>query len=397
VCACVAVAGAHRARSHRARDEDLARPRPMTCNAIDRRKEIAMIRVKILGVVLGLVSCAEPPPGGTVGSAPALTTSDVSFTVAVRGTGSATLHASVYSNPRARHGANVLALHGFTTTGFTFAPLAQAMFDDPILGLLVRRVIAVDLPGHGGSDFPASLPAGVRFGDLNVDDDVDLVVQSIDALRDLGLAPSVIIGHSAGGLELQAAQELLLARHSSLAAHGVLGAVLLAPVPPHGQPWQTGMGSGDPTQFIVDDPALGTYFLLTPEAWIPGLFGTLSTGALVPGTPTPDEVTDARYIGPEPLAAVLQLAEFPPPGGTTVVPRPSVRAGAFASGRGTLLTLVAFREDATVRAADLANLYEYLTGDNHDWLDRVVTTPDTVHAMYVSNPEGVLDALRPML
>ena len=49
-----------------------------------------------------------------------------------------------------------------------------------------------------------------------------------------------------------------------------------------------------------------------------------------------------------------------------------------------------------MHAADLASLYGYLTGDHHRWFDRVVATSDAVHCMYVSNPDGMLDALRPM-
>ena len=364
-----------------------------------------MTRVGPIGALLAVVSfsaCSEAPSGGgdeAIGSAIAsVEPSDITFEVALRGTGSATIHATVYSNARAGSGTNILAVHGFTTTGFEFGSLAAAIFQDPFLGRAVRRVIAIHLPGHGDSGFPANLPDGVRFGDLNIDDNVSIVLQAIDALKDQGLAPRALIGHSVGGLDVQAAQEVLLARHSSLAAHGILSAVLLAPIPPHGQPWHTSPPRGEAPP-PVNDPVLGSYFLTTPEVQIPGFFGTLA-GQTIPAAPTPAQVVAARYIGPEPLAALLQLVEAPmplPTGGTTTVLRPTVRAGAFDLRRGTLLTLVSFSQDTNVHAGDLGSLYEYLTGDRRDRFYRPVVAPDAVHAMLISNPTDLLEAIRSRL
>jgi pimeloyl-ACP methyl ester carboxylesterase len=350
-----------------------------------------------LTVLSGLFSGCSAPDNEEVSTATAsLEDSDVTFDASLRGTGKASIQARVYANP-GRHGvANVLAVHGSTTTGFTYEPLARAIFADRFLGHIVRRVIAINLPGHGDSGFPTNLPNGLRFGDLNLNDNVDVVMQAVDALRDQGIGPRVIIGHSAGGLEVQAMQETWLGQQSSLAAHGVSGVVLLSPVPPHGRTWQPGQGG---SASVVNDPVLGTYFLLTPEPFIAGLFST-TAGQIVPAAPTPAEVIAKRYIGPEPLASLLQLVEAPAPlpnGEMVVVPRPTVSAGSFAAHNGTLLTLVSFSEDTAVPAGDLVGLYQYLTGDDSGRLDKTVTAPDAVHCMLVSNPTGLLEALRPML
>jgi pimeloyl-ACP methyl ester carboxylesterase len=327
----------------------------------------------------------------------ALTKQDVTFDVTVRGTGKVTLHASVYVNDKALGQTNLLAVHGLSETGFTFAPLAQAIFDDRTVGRTVHRLVAIDLPGHGDSTFPTGLPTGVHFGDLTIDDNVDVVLQAIDALGAKRLAPRVIIGHSMGGLEVQAAQQALLAKGSSLAAHGIFGAVLLAPVPPHGRPWTP--ATSDPSAFIVNDPALGSYLSLTPDAFVPQAFLT-SKGTVATDAPTPAEVAAGRYVGPEPLITLLQLIEQPiplPDDTTTTIPRPSVDAGAFSLRHGTLATVVSFSEDVLVPAADLAQLYPYLTGDRRSILYRPVVGPNAVHATYISEPDVVVEALKPML
>ncbi len=217
----------------------------------------------------------------------------------------------------------MLAVHGLSETGFIFGPLAQAIFADRALGLTVGRVVAIDLPGHGDSSSPTNLPAGVNFGDLTIEDDASVVIQSIDALRKLAVPPSAVVAHSMGGLEVQVAQQELLDEGSSLAAHGVFGATLLAPVPVENVPWVP--PPSDLSAFVVADPVLGTYVLLPPAAFV-GLAFTTTAGTVATDAPTPAEVQAARYVGAEPLAGVLELigATVPAPdGGTVTLQRPS--------------------------------------------------------------------------
>jgi pimeloyl-ACP methyl ester carboxylesterase len=361
-------------------------------------------RASWLALSLALLSLAPACSGAPGGDSDpvesdqsALMKQDVTFDVTVRATGKVTLHASVYVNERSRSQTNVLAVHGLSETGFTFEPLAHAIFADRRVGRGVRHVVAIDLPGHGDSTYPSGLPSGVHFGDLLIEDNVDVLLQALDALRAKRLAPQIIVGHSMGGLEVQAAQQALLSKGSSLAAHGIHAAVLLAPVPPHGRPWTP--ASGDVTPFIVNDPTLGSYLQLTPEAFVAQAFSTTS-GQIATDAPTPEEVTAGRYVGPEPLVTLLQLVEspIPQPDETTVtIPRPTVDAGAFDIRRGTLLTIASFSQDVLVPPADLEQLYTYLTGDQRELFYRPVSADDAVHATYISNPGIVVDALRPLL
>jgi len=259
----------------------------MTKNQI--RGFVAFVSVALLS------ACSAAPPGSTtdgdqVGTTENdLTPSEVTFNVALRGTGSSTIHGHIYNNPTKGGIVTVLAVPGLTETGFIYAPLAQVIFADRGLSRAVKRIIGIDMPGRGDSTFPSNLPGGLRFGDLAIDDNVSVVVQSIDALRSRGLGASVIIGHSMGGLEIQAAQQALLSAGSSLSAHGVFGAALLAPVPPHAQQWIR-PPSGDPTPFIVTDPTLGSFLQLPPAVFRQaGAFTTLA-GQIVANAPTADQI-----------------------------------------------------------------------------------------------------------
>jgi pimeloyl-ACP methyl ester carboxylesterase len=353
-----------------------------------------------LGLLAGCSGGSGAPSDESVGSnASAIGTSaDVVFDVSVRGTGTSTIHAHVFDNPAHRGFVNILAVHGLVNTGFVYGPLAQAIFADATLGSVVRRVLAIDLPGHGDSTFPENLPGGATFGDLLIEDNAGVVLQSIDALRHKGLPTPIVFGHSMGGLAIQTAQQQLLSAGSSLASHGVVGAVLLAPVPPHGEPW-TVPPTGNLGPFLVTDPVLGTYLQIPAAAFVPLAF-TTTTGQVASNAPTPDQVTAGRYLGPEPISTLSELVEATvalPDGGSFTPQRPTVERGAFAPKHRTVLSLVSFSEDTLVPAADLGPLYEYLTGDSRDRLYREVTAPDAVHEMLVSDPAPIVDAIRPML
>lgn len=316
----------------------------------------------------------------------------VDFPVKLRESGSATIQATVYENPGVNRGRTVLAVHGLAETAATFEPLANALFGEPKLGKKIQRVVAIDLVGHGGSSLPTALPAGVTFGTLTIDDNVSVVLQSIEALRAKQLAPDAIIGHSMGGLAVQGAQERLLAGGSSFAKLGIRDAVLAAPVPAHGRTW-TQPPPSDLSPFMVQDATLGTYIALPPPVFIAQAF-TTTLGTPATNAPTPEVVAAKGYVGKEPLVTLLQLIEAPiDPATMTVLPRPSVREGAFGAGNGTRLLLLSFSQDTLVPAADLGGLYDYLTKTTARAGYAPVVAADAVHSMYISNPAGLLAGL----
>lgn len=314
---------------------------------------------------------------------------DVFFDVSVRGSGVATIHAHIYNNSAASNGGTLLAVPGMTESASTYKPLAQTIFADSRLKRLVRRVIALDFIAHGDSSNPTGLPSGTKFGDLTVEDDVSTLIQAIKALRSRGLGASLIIAHSMGGLVVQGAQESLLAQRSSLSALGIRSAILLAPVPCAESPFNLSLNA-DLSPFIVNDTVLGSYLSLPPAAWQAVGGFTTKAGTLVPNAPTLATITAEEYPAIEPITTLLQVVGLIP------VPRPSVRRGAFALQNGTLLAIISYSQDVLVPADDLDDLYLYLVGRN-DFLYRPVVTADAVHSMNISNPAGLLAAIRDMM
>ncbi|HET6334788.1 MAG TPA: alpha/beta hydrolase [Polyangiales bacterium] len=345
-----------------------------------------------LGLVLACAGSPSTDADVVDATASALRTSSFDFDANLRGSGNVTIHANVYSNPQRPFGETVLAIHGLAETGSVYGPLARAVSGQQPFKKYVGRVIAISLPGHGDSGFPEHLPSGVNFGQLTIEDNVAVVLQALDALRARGTPASVIAGHSMGGLAVQAAQQTLLTQGSSLAARGVRLAILLAPVPPHGRPG-TQPPPSDLSAFVVQDPGRGPYLALSNEVWLAQAFGT-HAGRLAPNAPTPDEVSAAGYNGLEPLTVILQLLESPTvlaDGSTITVPRPSVEGGAFARAKGTRLVLLSFSEDVLVPAADLVDLYGYLTRDSGADGLREIVADDAVHSMFISNPQELVD------
>lgn len=315
-------------------------------------------------------------------AAPAAAQSPVCFDVSLRG-GTAEICAAVYENAEANNGRTILAVHGFTETAATWEPLADAMFANNQLSKKIARVVAIDLPGHGASAAPVGLPGGL-FGNLTINDNVAIVIQSIDLLAAEGLAPGSIMGHSMGGLEVQGAQEALLAQGSSLAAHGVSRAILVAPVPAGNAPW-TQPPPSNLAPFVVTSADLGSYLNIPPFIARLGGGFTTQAGTLVSGTPSVAEMPP--YVGFEPIVASLQLV-----GQVPGLPRPSVREGAFAPQNGTQLTLISFSQDILTPQVDHDDLYLHLVGHSGSGFEPVVG-PEAVHSMHITDPAGVLNAL----
>lgn len=328
---------------------------------------------------------------------------DVYFDVTVRGTGSATIHADVYENPRDGHGQlTILAVHGFTERGSMFEPLASAIFADPNLQNRVRRVVAMDMPAHGLSSAPV-LPSPLLFGNLLIQDNASVLVQTIDALSARNLAPDWVVGHSMGGLTIQVAQEQLLSVGSSLAAHGVRRATLLASVPARGTVW-TRYPGGDLSPFIRFDPALGTILDL-PDAVCgrTGGFTTLS-GSFAPGAPSMQTCIANDWMSIEPVNVALQLSGsycqgHPDSPSSVGLCRPYVRPNAFAPENGTRLTVLGFSQDVLTPIVDQDELFSYLTGiaegsEDPPYLYRPVVGTFAVHSMFVSDPAEVVAAIR---
>jgi pimeloyl-ACP methyl ester carboxylesterase len=283
-----------------------------------------------------------------------------------------------------------LAVYGFAHTAATWAPLAEAMFAESSSGIC--RVVALDLPGHGGSGLPEG---ALAFGDLLLHDYATAVLGALDALAAQGIAPRAVVAHSQGTMVVQIAQDRLVAAGSNLRkAYGVQEVALLAPTMPSGLGWafaDNGTAAGLLGGLITGDATRGLHVAIPDFLW-PILFFSDLGGTTIAGAPTAADVASLGYNGYEPLASALQLVGAPPfPG------RAAVARGVFAGVQGTQLTVVAFEQDQLVRPAEADALFSHLTADRNGHKFFVVTGPRSVHDMFVSDPAELLAQVRPPL
>jgi pimeloyl-ACP methyl ester carboxylesterase len=294
--------------------------------------------------------------------------------------------------PNVQSGSTILAVHGVASTGNTFNPLARALFQQS--GGTIRRVVLLDLLGHGGSTLPQ--PSSVlKFGDMTLADDVETLTSVIRYLQ-VGRAIRIdaLIGHSMGGMLVQLTQQQLLGQGTSLHTRfGIDQAVVMGTTVPQALPWRFA-DSGDAerlaAQFITTSPILGTHLSVSPDAWV-GLWFTNLTGELAPLAPKPEQARALGYVAPEALVAALELI------GGTQTPRPRVDRGAFACVRGTRLSTIAYEQDVVVQPSELKALQVHLTGATQGFA--VVPGRFSVHDMLISEPaaaaRAVLKALAP--
>lgn len=287
------------------------------------------------------------------------------------------LFVAVHGDIAAKH--CQLAIHGGTYAAASWRPYAQALGSD-------HCVLAVDLPGRGGS----SLPDGLSFGALDLDDYVTAVLRVLERLETLDIEPETILGHSMGGTLVQMLQQRLVAEGTNLEHRfDIREAILVAPDLPAEAPWALG-DSGALSElieaFAVEEPGLGTLFEIPPALW-PAFFFTNLDGELVSGAPTPEEIVAQGYnaLG-EPLLAIHQLN-----GTGGFASRPSVDAGLFTED--TRLRLVTYEHDGFVRPNETEVLYTHLTGDQTRSCFVLVEGPGTVHSMQLSDPARLVDAI----
>lgn len=294
------------------------------------------------------------------------------------------LHAAVFVNEWHPCNGNVaLAIHGMLHTGASWDRLVASLFVDNPAGRKICRVVALDMPGHGGSGMPTDL----WFGAVTLQDYVTAVLGALDQLKALDVRPDTVFAHSLGGLIVQLAQQRLISQGTNLReAYGVKDVVLLAAATPKQVPVYS-IDSGMLTQIVMSfaqiNPPAGTVGISDAVwAWMFFAPDPTNLSLVVPGAPTPAEVATGHYNSSEPLAVVGVLTD-----------RPGVDPGVFAAVHGSALTLVTYQQDVVIRPAESLALYSYLTGD--DTSSRFVLVPgsEAIHDTHISNPALLLQSI----
>ncbi|PON18793.1 hypothetical protein C2W62_06150 [Candidatus Entotheonella serta] len=241
------------------------------------------------------------------------------------------------------------AVHGFAHTAATWQPLAESLFDNNPTGPVVCRVAAINLPGRGDS----SLPSGLSYSELTLNDHVTAILATLDGLRSRGVRPRALIGHSQGGLLIQMAQQELIDSGTNLRRQfRIRDVILLASALPAQIFWDflnSGAAEAVISQFLTNDPVLGQVIDI-PDAAFPGVFFSDLNGNVASGAPPLAQVASRGYNAPEPLFATLQLV------GEAPFSRPSINRGIFAPQRGTRLFMATYEQDVLFRPNESAQL-----------------------------------------
>jgi pimeloyl-ACP methyl ester carboxylesterase len=327
----------------------------------------------LLGCLLTFPLAASQVPPSTTFDATGILFHDLELRPGV----TADIHVTVMGDLEAKD--CLLILHGGPFTAESWRPFAEALGSD-------HCVLGLDMPARGQS----TVPVGIVFGDLLLDDYVNVVLRVLDRLEgELHIRPETIGGHSLGGIVLQMVQQRLVEEGTSLKQrYHIREAILVAPDFPQDVPWTFGDNGGAASiaPFIVEDPVLGSVLRIEAAAW-PGFFFTNKEGNLIPTAPTPAEIAAAGWVAPgEPEQALNQLL-----GAGSFSGRPHVDAGIFA--KGTRLRVIAFEGDGFILSSETPALYAYLTGDETFACSVGVPGIDTVHATFISDPEILVAAL----
>lgn len=332
-----------------------------------------------LALVVGIVTLLLPATAATAGSPP----TDISVTglllhdVELRPGVLVDIHVTVMGDLSADD--CQVTVHGGPYTAETWRPYAEALGPGAC-------VLAIDLPGHGRS----SVPTGIAFGELLLDDYVTTVLAVLDGLASLDVEPEAILGHSLGGTVVQMVQQRLVDAGTNLEKrYDIREAILVAPDYPREVPWafvDSGAAAPIIQSFIIADPELGNIMQIAPEVW-PAFFFTNLAGDVVTGALSPAEIVARGYVAPgEPEWAIAQLLGMPP-----FAARPSVDPEIFVED--TRLRVVAYENDGFILLSETPGLYSYLTGDDALNCFVGVLGDNATHAFQLTDPTALVSAI----
>lgn len=288
----------------------------------------------------------------------------------------------------------LLLVHGLGHNRLIWTPMVEALLADH--GDLIREIVAIDLPGHGGSSMPQ---AGYPFGKLNLHQYAVAVRGALEGLPAAdGAGFDVLVGHSMGGLITMILAQALAAAGGTLSDLGVRGVALLAPTMPDPLPWA--FAEGLLTEEGLVSPMLLKllpYIQHTPELWFYAevnaqqyreLFYTNPEGSLAAGAPTLAQASVLKDL--EAYSAAAQM------GGIDLrsrapLERPYIQEGLLA---GLATVHVAYAADAFMRVEEQASLAAWLNP-----VGQLVTAlgEDAVHCALWSQPADTVAAVASLL
>jgi len=316
---------------------------------------------------------------------------DVTFPIALRPGVSSRVVVTMRENPSRRHclGGTLLTVPGLAHTAATWNPFIDQLFASQA-GAVFCRVAAIDLPGHGKS----GLPEGAIYGTLLMEDYVTVVAGVLDGFKTKHMPVRSVLGHSMGGLVVEALQSRLVSEGSNMAQrYGIHLAGVMSPGASREQPWMfadSGLGAQAISPFIITDPVEGEVLRADAATWEFFFFTNLS-GQFSPGTPPLDQLPSLGYMSDEPLYASAELEGAPP------FERISVGTTPFAPCHHTALLYINPSQDLINLRAEAQAGYVQLTGDTTLRGFIPVDDPYAVHDMFIAQPALLIQKIQQAL
>ena len=315
----------------------------------------------------------------------------------------------------------IFAVHGLSGSAGAWQNLSNALFANNPTGGVVCKVLAIEMPGHGGS----GLPTPILFGELSHINYANAILNSLTELAQQGIRPISIISHSNGALNIQVAQQLLVNLGTNFAQeYGIEKITFLAGIPSAPISWPLADTTGDALEalaacysgFDVVVPPLtpecqvfdddtdgdvdwndiqaidmsGIIFDCDPLTVPVGISEAPNTppgnGSCEDPTTLGDRLPGVGFFEPEPLNIIRAVFDALPQ------MRPATNPGIF-GGLGATLQVIAFEMDTTVGPPSVhQNLFNHLiNGTNGVFF--LVEGPDTNHGFFDIDPEGFLEAI----
>jgi pimeloyl-ACP methyl ester carboxylesterase len=317
---------------------------------------------------------------------------------------------------------SIFAVHGLSSDGTVWGPLANALFTNNPTGGIVCRVIAIDMPGHGLSGLPEG---GLLFGQMSEGNYANVLLNSLTQLASLtGIRPVAMMAQSNGGMVVQVAQQKLADMGTSfLERYGIQKTTLMAPVPSAPVVWPDQEAFRDAIIFqqncfgpfvlpspceVLDvvpppnditwedlqaiDPATANIDFdcdpFTVPIGVPTILAVPLNCQDPPGNPLGDHIPAGILAAPEPLMILREINGLPPQ------QRPVTNAGIFSGIENGTFSIIAFQNDLLVGPPSvLEALFNHLTDPSEFDKFQVVEGPLADHSMFVFAPEQMLQAV----
>ena len=283
----------------------------------------------------------------------------------------------------APHARNVFIVHGFGDNAGLFAPLASALVQSG----KACRVLAIDLPAHGGSVMSDDPAFGPRLaGELGVADYAAVVDDVLARIEAAGIPLDTIVGHSTGGLIVQRLQADYARTGASLRTRlGIDRTLLIASDLPRALTWgagdapiQAGLAKGLVVNLAQSaPPPFGTRVFLDYGTYLALKFS--ANGVPVADAPDPNA---AKLINdPEPYAAAANIVGLDPTGITTnTVPRLSIPPNLWST---DALTVIWPDKDLFFLKSEMDALAGYLKPGTEAV---VISDDEAVHGIVYTRP-----------